>query len=153
MSENQVESETIQAPLPPAQLSDLWKLEDWWAVWLGGILLILGCVLAWQARPADFADRVAVVKDSSVDADQREGDRKKLTDELSKPLKRWGAKLKSWSSNPAESLTGIDAKTNAAYDVWPSIGMVFLTLLVVFGFAAWVMGERYMFFAPAFGVL
>ncbi|MCA9096662.1 MAG: putative sulfate exporter family transporter, partial [Planctomycetaceae bacterium] len=76
-----------------------------------------------------------------------------LTDELSKPLKRWGAKLKSWSSNPAESLTGIDAKTNAAYDVWPSIGMVFLTLLVVFGFAAWVMGERYMFFAPAFGVL
>lgn len=153
MSENQVESETIQAPLPPAQLSDLWKLEDWWAVWLGGILLILGSVLAWQARPADFADRVAAVKDSSVDADQREGDRKKLTDELSKPLKRWGAKLKSWSSNPAESLTGIDAKTNAAYDVWPSIGMVFLTLLVVFGFAAWVMGERYMFFAPAFGVL
>ncbi len=153
MSENQVESETIQAPLPPARLSDLWKLEDWWAVWLGGILLILGCVLSWQARPADFADRVAVVKDSSVDADQRERDRKKLTDELSKPLNRWGAKLRSWSSNPAESLTGIDAKTNATYDVWPSIGMVFLTLLVVFGFAAWVMGERYMFFAPAFGVV
>lgn len=153
MSESPIESETIQTPLPPAQLSDLWKLEDWWAVWLGGVLLILGCALAWSARPADFADRVTAVKDTSIDSGKREGERKALIGELSKPFKRWEPKLKSWTSNPREALVGIDTKTNSAYDVWPSIGMVFLTLLVVFGFAAWVMEERYIFFAPAFGVV
>ena len=26
------------------KLSDLWRLEDWWAVWFGGILLFLTAV-------------------------------------------------------------------------------------------------------------
>ena len=26
------------------KLSDLWRLEDWWAVWFGGILLLLTAV-------------------------------------------------------------------------------------------------------------
>lgn len=76
-----------------------------------------------------------------------------MTKALSRPLLRWEAKLKSWTSNPKQSLIGIDLKTNSAYALWSPLGMVFLTLLVLFGFATWVMGERYIFFAPAFGAL
>lgn len=153
MTEATSEAETIQAPLPPPQLSDLWKLEDWWAIWLGGILLLVGCGLAWRGRPADFADRTANLKNSSLERSVREEDRTKLTGALSKPLKKWEAKLKGWKSNPRDALAGVDPKTKAAYDVWPAIGMVFLTLLVAFGLATSVMGERYLFFAPAFGVI
>lgn len=145
-------AESVQTPLPPTQWSDLWKLEDWWAIWLGGALLALGCFLALQNRPADFADRYAQLA-SQTDSTKREAERKALGDTLSKPFKRWEAKLKSWQSNPRETLVGTDSKTGAPYNFVPPITMIFLTLLVAFGFAAWVMGERYIYFAPAFAVV
>jgi len=36
------ESDTVQNS--NTKLSDLWRLEDWWAVWFGGILLFLTSV-------------------------------------------------------------------------------------------------------------
>ncbi|MDR0339881.1 MAG: YeiH family protein [Desulfovibrio sp.] len=42
-----------------AKWSDLWKKEDYWAIWLGFILLIAAYVLFVANAPADIADKVA----------------------------------------------------------------------------------------------
>jgi len=34
--------------------SDLWKVEDYWAIWLGFLLLILGIVLYFPRGPANM---------------------------------------------------------------------------------------------------
>lgn len=55
----------------------------------GGDFCWVGCGLAWRGRPADFADRTANLKNSSLERSVREEDRTKLTGALSKPLKKW----------------------------------------------------------------
>jgi uncharacterized membrane protein YadS len=42
-----------------ARFSDLWKKEDYWAIWLGFIILIAGYVLFVAGAPADFAEKAA----------------------------------------------------------------------------------------------
>ncbi|MDR2489355.1 MAG: YeiH family protein [Desulfovibrio sp.] len=42
-----------------ARLSDLWKKEDYWAIWLGFIILIAGYCLFINGAPANFAEKAA----------------------------------------------------------------------------------------------
>lgn len=42
-----------------AKLSDLWKKEDYWAIWIGLLLLIIGYMLFIAQAPPDIPDKVA----------------------------------------------------------------------------------------------
>ena len=43
-------------------LSALWKLEDYWAIWLGFILLLFGLLLfAGFSQPPDLQKRIASI--------------------------------------------------------------------------------------------
>jgi uncharacterized membrane protein YadS len=42
------------------KFSDLWKLEDYWAVWLGIIILIIGMFLFLPNRPEGMEEKIAI---------------------------------------------------------------------------------------------
>jgi uncharacterized integral membrane protein (TIGR00698 family) len=39
--------------------SEMWKKEDWWAIWLGAIILIVGCIIFLPRPPADMDAKLA----------------------------------------------------------------------------------------------
>ena len=41
------------------KLSDLWKKEDYWAIWLGFLLLLAGVLIYFNNPPADMALKIA----------------------------------------------------------------------------------------------
>lgn len=98
----------------------LWRAEDWWAVWIGALLLAV-CLTAVLAAGAA--------------ADQP----------YASPLKPWLAKPGSWSQNPAEAFY-IAEKTN----VLPGLAGVFLVSLAAFGLSAAMMGGSLIAFARGF---
>ena len=98
----------------------IYQSEDWWAVWIGGVLLVV-CL---SAVPAN-----------GVDADGS----------FVSPLRNWLAKPGSWSANPIASLF-VAGKAN----LLPGLAGVFVLTLVAFGAAATVMGGRFTSFARGF---
>ncbi len=41
------------------KLSDLWKKEDYWAIWLGFIMLIAGIAIYFNNAPADMEQKIS----------------------------------------------------------------------------------------------
>ncbi len=42
-----------------AKLSDLWKLEDYWAIWLGFLILVIGMVIFLPRPPENMQENIA----------------------------------------------------------------------------------------------
>ena len=40
------------------KLSDLWKKEDYWAVWLGFFMLLVGIVIYFNNAPAEMNQKI-----------------------------------------------------------------------------------------------
>ncbi|MBI2481102.1 MAG: hypothetical protein HYV60_21445, partial [Planctomycetia bacterium] len=97
--------------------SSLLRSEDWWAVWIGGALLLL-CLLA--------------VLSTGISE----------TGDAANPLKSWFAKPGSWSSNPLDSVF-VAGKSNAI----PGFIGVLLVSTVAFGIGSAAMGQRFTSFA------
>ena len=38
--------------------SDLWKKEDYWAIWLGFLILILGMIIYFPNGPTGYRDKI-----------------------------------------------------------------------------------------------
>src|SRR5690606_24912919 len=36
------------SPVPPSFWRDLWRKEDWWAIWIGLGVVLAGCILFWN---------------------------------------------------------------------------------------------------------
>ncbi len=98
----------------------LYQSEDWWAIWIGGVLLLV-CLIAVIAS--------GVGTDGSFVS----------------PLKNWLAKPGSWSASPLAAFF-VSGKTN----VLPGLAGVFVLTLVAFGVATAVMGKRFTSFACGF---
>ncbi len=97
--------------------SELWKKEDWWAVWLGFALLILGMIIyfpqtgameakikAAEAKYADAAQRTDQFK--TVAWYQLSDAKKKVRARnigIGKWLKKFTGKPHKWSSNPVNA--------------------------------------------------
>ncbi len=98
----------------------LYQSEDWWAIWIGGLLLA-GCLSAVLASGA------------------------RADGSFASPLTQWLAKPGSWSSNPIDAFY-VSGETN----VLPGLAGVFLLALAVFGISAAVMGKGFTSFARGF---
>jgi len=101
-----------------ASWSDLWLKEDYWAIWLGFILLIAGLIIFLPAKPKDM-DAIISKSNSVMESEaarapfktvawfKAQDDKQKLRasgSEAGKFFKKWMAHPGGWTTNPMDSL-------------------------------------------------
>src|SRR5262245_56017954 len=142
--------------------SDLVRLEDWWAVWLGGGLLAIAFAFVWSARPDDWPQRLEEIQAarqasaaSGASAEETEALRKRSQElrqstekQLAAPFKSWVAKPRAWRVSPTDAVYE-KGKANAL----PAMATLLLVCLLVFTPAVRVMGAPAGGFAAGFVVL
>ncbi len=144
-------------PKPPL------NTEDWWAIWLGGLILLGSLAIVWAARPADLEARKEKVVQLRTEADalsikptsdaadvknlRKEADdaKKKLA---VNPLKSWMGKVGGWSSDPTRAF--LDKSGQSAL---PGLAGIWLISLVLFGIGRACMGKPVATFPLAFTVV
>lgn len=108
--------------------------EDWWAVWVGGFILVLMFALVWLGRPADFASRTAGGEAIT----------------LSSPVKPWLAKPGKWTENPVHAFVRPATEKAKAVNTIPGLVGVFLFVGIVYGTAQALRGEGGLAFLKAY---
>ncbi|MEZ6091160.1 MAG: putative sulfate exporter family transporter [Pirellulaceae bacterium] len=78
----------------PSLLVDMKTSEDWWAIWCGGLLLLISFAVVWANRPADLEQQVAAA------TQDREAEIK-----ISNPLKPYLSKPGGWTENPLDAFS------------------------------------------------
>jgi uncharacterized membrane protein YadS len=114
------------------RLSDLWKKEDYWAIWLGFILLLAGVLIYFNNPPADMDQQIAKANATlaaetarapfKTIAWHKATDAKKKLQAVNSPIGKWIKSATShphgWAANPLDSFilsqTAADAKNQAA---------------------------------------
>jgi uncharacterized membrane protein YadS len=112
-------------------LSELRTSEDWWAIWLGTVILAVAFLTTYLAYPNAGATSDEAAAATSV----------------SNPLKGYIAKPGGWESNPADALAKNDTS------LLPGIATTGLMLMVLFGIALPIMGNPAGRFPLAFVVV
>lgn len=140
----------------------LWISEDYWAIWLGGVILLVALGATWLARPAELPERVAAyeslqrqLEEISASPEAKE-ERARLAAELEKlqkqiapnPLASWMAKLGSWGSEPSRAFFNKQGES-----IVPGLLVVLLVSMLLFGVALWAMGVRQGSYPFAFMVI
>jgi uncharacterized membrane protein YadS len=126
----------------PGLLSEFKTSEDWWAVWCGGLLLVIAfAAVLWKA-PADLEQQVATAAENDKEYN------------FTSPLQPFLAKPGKWTQSPVESIYKVEQPKKAEGDMdlpapkitnnLPGIAGVFLVIGVLFAVAQWVRG-----FCPA----
>lgn len=109
------------------KLSDLWKKEDYWAIWLGFFMLLVGIVIYFNNAPADMNTKIAkanaVLEAESSRAPfktvswyQAVDAKKKLkatSSPIGKRIKAFTSKPHGWKSNPLNAFMLSDAEAAA----------------------------------------
>ena len=109
--------------------------EDWWAIWIGAVVLASAFLAVFWNLPENFEQAIAAGEDVKVVS----------------PLKQWLAKPGSWSSNPIASV--YKAATPGEDDgrnLLPGLLGVFFISVVVFGAGLATMGHNPVKFAGGF---
>jgi len=129
--EEKVESKESQVVVDKAggQLSDLWKKEDYWAIWLGFLILIVGLIIYLPRGPADMQEKVdkanATLKAEAAKAPfktiawHKAKSAKKFrgTDtSAGKAIKKFTSTPQKWTSNPIDGFYKSKAAADAAND-------------------------------------
>lgn len=132
--------------------SELWSIEDWWAVWLGGAILAVSAFVVWHFRPADLDSRVAALEAQKREfaAGERtlaelEHSQKELLGNLKSPFKSWIARLEKWETSPLKAVYS-EGKYNSA----AALCVVLIASMILFGTGVRVMGGSFAKFAAGF---
>lgn len=64
MAENQKQSEEVVVQRATWEWSEMWKKEDWWAIWLGAIILIVGLIIFMPRPPADMDAKISKAEET-----------------------------------------------------------------------------------------
>jgi len=100
-----------------SKLSDLWKLEDYWAIWLGFFILIIGLVIFLPEGSKEVNEKIiesnSILQVESERAPFRtiswytaldnKAKLKATSSERSKVIKKLTGKPKAWSGNPLDA--------------------------------------------------
>jgi uncharacterized membrane protein YadS len=119
MAENSPEASggEVVVDIAKSHISDLWLLEDYWAIWLGALLLIIGLVVFFSNAPADMEAKVTAANATMRAEENRapiktiawyqaETDKNKLkalNSGAGKFLKSFTGKPHGWKNNPLEA--------------------------------------------------
>ncbi len=73
MAENAVQQDNnVVVDKATSSWSDLWKKEDYWAIWLGFLILTVGAIIFFNNKPADmeakFAKQNAIMTEEAARA-------------------------------------------------------------------------------------
>ncbi|TWI67241.1 putative integral membrane protein (TIGR00698 family) [Desulfobotulus alkaliphilus] len=104
--------------------SELYKKEDWWAIWLGIIILIVGLIIFLPRPPADMDQKITQSQNTMKAEDSRAPfhtlEWHRANDTLSglrarneshgKTLAKWLGTPARWASNPMEALILTEAR-------------------------------------------
>ena len=111
-----------------SSISDLWKKEDYWAIWLGFTILILGLLIFMPQKPEGMTEKIskasATLKSESERAPfkttawyQAVDAKKKLKatgSSIGKKIKTFTNKPHGWKTNPVDSFVKSKATADAA---------------------------------------
>ncbi|MBI1314345.1 putative sulfate exporter family transporter [bacterium] len=105
------------------------RSEDWWAIWIGAVILAVAFLLVYRSLPSDWSQTVAAGEPVKI----------------SSPLKGWLGKPGGWKSNPITSIYEAGER-----NVLPGMVGAFCVSLAVFGGGLAVMGHNPLKFAIGF---
>jgi uncharacterized membrane protein YadS len=107
--------------------SDLWKKEDYWAIWLGFVILIVGAFIYFNNEPADMQEKFA--KSNAImtveaqrapfktvawyEAQTAKEKIKAKSQPIGKSIANLMAHPKSWSTNPLNAFMQTQAQADA----------------------------------------
>ncbi len=112
------QNEEIITSQTESSLSDLWKLEDYWAIWLGFLLLIIGIAIYFPQGPANM-DEIIAEANATLEAESQKAPFKTIawhqavnskmklkatSSSLGKKIKSFTSKPKKWLTNPVDAL-------------------------------------------------
>ncbi|MBT8371191.1 MAG: hypothetical protein KJO34_09530 [Deltaproteobacteria bacterium] len=111
-------SEEVVIDVAGTKLSDLWKKEDYWAIWLGTIILLVGLLIFLPRPPANMRTIIdksgQVMQSESTRAPfktiawhKASAEKRKLratNETYAKKLKAYLDAPYDWTANPVESL-------------------------------------------------
>lgn len=144
--------------IPPSQISELWKLEDWMAIWVGAVFLLIAGLTVNTPLPAPDpkAPDIQAAETSNtaanpVVAEEKVAEASPAPVKPPKPvssLKPWLKIPGKWTSNPLSSFqTG---EGDAKKSLLPALLATGLLLLIPFALASGIMGSGFLKFIPAF---
>ena len=134
---NTAQQSDIVVDRATSSFSDLWKKEDYWAIWLGFLILAVGLVIYLNNKPKDmdevFAKADVVMQEEAGkapfktvawhEAKAKKGGVKGSGTDIGKALNSFLASPKGWTTNPLDSLMlskeqaeAISAKNGPAYE-------------------------------------
>lgn len=117
-----------------SQLSDLWKLEDYWAIWLGFLILIIGMIIFLPKADQEIRNKIdaanVILKEEAQKAPFKTiewykavaaKEKFKATDtDIAKKIKSIATSPQGWTSNPLDSFylskEAADAKSAKAME-------------------------------------
>ncbi|MDZ4819385.1 MAG: putative sulfate exporter family transporter [Planctomycetota bacterium] len=103
----------------PRGWQSLLRTEDWWAIWIGGFLIVASFLAVWNSLPADFSEQIA--------AEEKENPVKARS-----PATSWLTKADKWSNNPLDSFFSTKKEGTSSSRV-PGILAVFFVSAGLFG--------------------
>lgn len=144
-SEEQNSTSDTVAPVSGSSWSDLYRKEDWWAVWTGGVILLVAFLAIWSAQPADISDKLeqlgqleskrqellgAETPDKALIKEQGNEIKSFTSKEIApNPIKPWVSKLQKWKSSPVDAFYKVSGEKRTS---------LFVPVLVV-GVVIWVL--------------
>ena len=98
----------------PSMLTEMRTHEDWWAIWCGGMLLVLAFLAVWVNRP-DVAPSTETAAESGVEQ-PAELPAEQPAVEIRSPLKPYLSKPGKWTDNPLDAFYQSATEETAAVD-------------------------------------
>jgi len=159
-SEESLESSVAEEMKMVRKRPPFLKTEDWWAVWLGGAILLMTLGLTWSSRPADQSERLTrfLALTERTDTVRRQSnfnleELKELEKERDaakagltyNPLKSRIGKIGKWESNPLDAF--VDSKGRS---IVPGLLAVLIGCCFLFSIGIGGMGESVPRFVTAF---
>jgi uncharacterized membrane protein YadS len=131
-SANQDDLSEIVTDRPKSQWSDLWKKEDYLAIWLGFLILVIGIVLYFSNAPKGMNEKIgeanSIMANEAAaapfktiawyEAFDAQGKLKGTSESIGKKIAKFTGKPHGWKSNPLQAFflntSGAEAKKAAA---------------------------------------
>jgi len=126
--ENQSQNQDDQIVIDhgSSKLSDLWKLEDYWAIWLGFLILIIGLIIFLPKGSEEVNNKINETNNILQTESERapfkttawyialdtKAKLKATSTDLGKEIKKLTGKPKGWSGNPLDAFFMNEEETN-----------------------------------------
>ncbi len=117
-------NEKVSVSDAKTHLSDLWKVEDWWSIWIGFILIFLAMAFVFPHMPEQVSEGISV------------------------PASKWITKPKGWTTNPVQSF--ISTAAESPYNLILPMVYLFALFAFLYGIGLAAMGESFGRFVKAF---